>query len=295
MNFIKKFFSKSNKALSENILQTRQIPPQADADVIFYTYANRAYYPFAILYPLFVLNSNKNAIVEIALENANVFREMYKNIIGFYNENYPNRVYFHQLDFHNKKKVQHGTLRFITQPHWKAKYVYIGDVDIFVLEDILQSHLDNIKNNNLDFSNMKRVGIKKLTGLHFIEYDKMYPIDQEFDFTINDEMVLFRLMKEKGYKIPDESLKFRPIHGLHISFFSRPPFQTLTTNDKFCDFPTWFNDSEECQRHVQNYQNTRYTKPIVDFTKQIKDNDAELRRILQIVDATVYYFEKNMV
>lgn len=104
--------------------------------MLVYTWADEKYYPFAVLYPLFVLLSNPEALVEIAVADYGAFYEKYKHLLNYYDDKYAGRVLFHQSD--NLFEAQPGTMRFVTQPLWKAKYVYIGDVDIFVCHDILE-------------------------------------------------------------------------------------------------------------------------------------------------------------
>lgn len=261
--------------------------------LLFYTYANKKYYRFAILYPLYVLYFNKEAAVEIALEDEKFFRKQYGHLIEFYEKKYKGRVLFHQLDMKKDKKIFEGSYRFITKPRLVAEYVYIGDVDIFVLDDVFMGHLKNIDDNNLDFSNIKRKDKNRLSGLHFIEYNKMYPIGKINPKSIGDEELLHLIMKNKGYKIPPESLEYRPIFGLHVSFWSRPLFNTMTTKDEIINFPAWFSENDNSCFYASIYQKIRYNEYFLKFFANLKENDVEVRQIIQIVDIATAYYLKN--
>ncbi len=267
-------------------------------NLLVYTYANQKYYDFAILYPIWVLLSNPDTCVEIALENLNLFNKKYSHLIKYYYDNYPNQVYFTQID---KKylKVSSGAIRFLSQPICKARYVYIGDVDLIVLDNICSLHLPNIEKYKLDYSNIKRKGLEKLSGLHFIEYKKMYPIIFKNINVVkdNDENILYKLMLNKNYKIPStEDCTYRPLCGIHISYFSRPLLKTLTTKDTETSFPSWCdncNGEKISVDDIKQYLKYRYSNNIQDFYSQIKETDVELRKIIQIIDLFVYYLDLN--
>lgn len=274
---------------------------------LFYTCVNEKFWAFGLIYPIFVLNSNPNALVEIGVENALHFKHKFKHIIDFYNKNYPGRVLFTGVSFtrmtwHGLQKIVPNTVRFITQPKTKADYVYIGDSDIFVDEEITPLHLKNIEENGLDFSNIVRPGKKRLSGLHFIEYDKMYPLPSLHGLNLgkqNDEEVLYKLMERKGLKIPGENIKYRPPHGLHISFYSCTPFETMTTQDKEVDFPGWLSfkgsphnvSGQDSDEAIERYLKMRYSEPVKKFFSILKPKNVEIRRIIQITDAVCYYYQ----
>lgn len=265
--------------------------------LLVYTYANKKYYDFAILYPIWVMASNNDTIVEIALDNLHNFKLKYQHLIDFYQKNFGTRVKFTQI---NRKllNIPAGTVRFISQPQNRAKYIYIGDIDILILHNIYETHIKNIDENKLDFSNIKRIGQYKLSGLHFIEYDKMYPQDMRHINikSDNDEHILYMLMKNKGYKIPNEKTQqFRPLCGIHISYFSRPPLKTLTTHDSETNFPCWYDNcnNEKISDEINLYTKLRNTNIITDFCSAIKETDIDLRRIIQIIDMFIFYLQNN--
>lgn len=267
--------------------------------LLFYTCVNEKYYEFGILYPIFVMETNPDALVEIGVDSLRKFTNKYKHLINFYDEKFQGRVIFTEKKFYEriffkKKSIMPNSIRFIRKPKLKADYIYIGDGDILILENVLSKHLKNIKDNNLDFSNIVRKGTKRLSGLHFIEYDKMYPLPKvKLKDTKQDEKLLYKMMNNKGYNLPVKS-EYRPLHGLHISFFSRPPFNTKTTNDDFVNIPGWFMNTT----NIENYANKNYFKKyftvrnsilLKEFFNNIHAKDIELRRIIQIIDSIVYF------
>lgn len=120
-----------------------------------------------------------------------------------------------------------NSYRFIVEPMIKREYVYIGDIDIMILENVFDKH-SYIFEKGLPYSNIVRVNSKKLTGLHFCRYDKQYPlpnINDLIDSVFNDEDLLYAIMDRKGLIYPaDEYRKIqRPVHGIHMSL-NRMPF-----------------------------------------------------------------------
>jgi hypothetical protein len=266
-----------------------------DSKLLFYTYANSPYHEFAILYPLFVLLTNESASVEICISDPDVFTSKYLHLIKHYAEAYPGRVLYSYISPTN---IFPNSLRFLVKPISKSIYIYIGDVDILILEqNILNIHLAFINDTRQAYSNVRRKGMKKLTGLHFIEYDKYYPvcIPQDINLeTCNDEELLFLLMLNKGYKTTDiTDLKYRPTHGIHISFFSRPPLPTLTTQDRMSTTPSWFGQSIDSLFFVKRYMQLRYIQQVEAFMSVIKDEDIALRRLIQLIDIYCYYIQNE--
>ena len=91
-------------------------------------------------------------------------------------------------------KVKSGSVRFISQPSIRNKYVYITDIDIITLENNFYLFLiDDMIKRNSSYSNKVRKNFfpKHLTGLHFCEYKKHYPIPPQANYEINDEVLLF--------------------------------------------------------------------------------------------------------
>lgn len=169
-----------------------------------------------------------------------------------------------------------------------CKYVYIGDVDILLAEkNIVDYHTQFMRKYNCDFSNVLR-NEHQLTGLHFMEYAKMYPlsIPKGTDLlNTNDEVLLCRLMREKQCRFPPLGLPLceRKTHGLHASL-SRPLLATLTTKDQTIDFPAW-----SLNPNPESYFDVRYSPQVTEFMKCIEPLQLELRRVVQTADIYAYY------
>ena len=274
--------------------------------VLFYTCVNTKFWGFGMIYPLFVLMTNPGAKVEIGVENYRRFHRKYRHISDFYDKYFPGKVLFSPVAFdrwmwHGRQKIVPNSVRFVTQPKLKADYVYIGDADILITEEVASQHLANIEKHHLDFSNVVRKGRKRLTGLHFIAYDKMYPLPSLRGINLgkcNDEDLLYRIIQRKGLKMPGPEAAFRPIHGLHISLYSSTPFETMTTKDKIVDFPCWFPSLQsnhnlsriDCVKEINKYYQIRYSEPVKKFFSVLKPKNTEIRRIIQITDACAYYY-----
>ena len=209
--------------------------------------------------------------------------------MNFYNTYYPEQVLFRGV---KTSGVFPNSVRFLIQPKFTAKYVYIGDIDIFLLDtSIIEWHTSFMRKYHSDFSNVMRNN-NQLTGLHFMEYEKMYPVKIPVDVDLarmNDEVLLCRLMREKHCIFPPLGIPLseRKIHGLHISLFNRPPLPTLTTNDRLADYPSWGIEPE--YSGVERYFDVRYSEPVMKFTECIRDNQVKLRQVIQFTDMFAYY------
>lgn len=122
-----------------------------------------------------------------------------------------------------------NSIRFIVEPELYRKYVYIGDIDILITENILDKHY-HVFDKGLEYSNLVREGTKRLTGLHFCKYSNQYPLPNVDDLIVrfsNDEELLYSIMERKRLIFSDDVYKkiirIRPIHGIHMSV-NRMPF-----------------------------------------------------------------------
>lgn len=282
---------------TQQVEQNYTTPPPLP-NLLFFTYANAKYHVFATLYPLFALESNPDAIVEIILSDYELFKRNYSNIMEFYDTNYPGKVRYTSVDKNPliaQKKVMPHTARFVIEPTLKAKYVYIGDIDIFLMEDVLDYWLNFMEKHQCDFGNILRPNAPDhLTGLHFIPYDKMYPViilKEEDLLRIGDEILLCQFMKAKNLRFPVNAMGGeRKIHGLHISYFSRPPLPSMTTFDKpAIGFPSW----NTLDKYLEKYLEIRYTKPIIKFTECLDKKQVELRRLIQIIDMWAFFLKEH--
>lgn len=193
-------------------------------ELLIVTYANRSYEIFILPFAYFALRNNSCAHVEIFLEDRDAFHAGNAAGIALLNDFYPGRVTLSQsLVARADPLPAPGTIRFLEQPSRSAAYVYIGDIDILVFEDILTVHLALMREHDLPFSNIIRKesiekGYPKLSGLHFAPYALQYPaIVPDLNLRVeSDEHVLFQLMQNKGVMVPRDFAQ-RPICGIHMS------------------------------------------------------------------------------
>jgi len=130
----------------------------------------------------------------------------------------------------NRTKVT-NTWRYLEVPSLRAKYTYIGDVDLFVTESVLhRKRFEQMKEYMLPYSNVVRDyedPIPRLTGLMLLETEAYYTeaylkAMKEIDASGNDENVLYKIVMEAGIGVPPANstsklLIYRPQHGLHMS------------------------------------------------------------------------------
>ena len=172
------------------------------------------------------MSYNPKAHVEVILIDKDRFFNEYKRSIVELENIFKNHFSFVQ-DKLVDTKVLVNTRRFLHQSKINSDYIYIGDIDILIMEDLKSKHTSIIKSHKVPFSNKIRnpdEDYKRLTGLHFISKDAMYPLPNlnGIDLTSeNDEHVLYNIMEAKGLMVPND-FKERPECGIHLST-SRDP------------------------------------------------------------------------
>ncbi len=181
-----------------------------------YTVANRRYEPFVLPYAASVLATNANTVVEIGLEEPRRFERDNPDALELLGD----RLVLSRVEFNNAP----NSIRFVTEPSTRADYVYIGDIDILIVEPIAPSHLASMAKSGLPYSNIVRPGQERLTGLHFTAWDAFYPLTRiDCRSTIGlDEYYLWRIIQDRGLPLPPPELKFRPLHGFHLTLSQHP-------------------------------------------------------------------------
>jgi hypothetical protein len=174
-----------------------------------------------------------NATVEVVVDDLKLFKEEYKSGIKKLRSFFGGRFLLRQLPerykarFNSHNKYIGGcnprSLRWTLRPETNAKYTYVGDIDILMLEDnMFDYHLPIMKRTNLPYSNKSRLPVKRLGGLHFCDTKKWYErIPQKYvdSIVLRDnsqyvsEFLLFHLA-EKFHKITDN--QDRSMHGIHM-------------------------------------------------------------------------------
>lgn len=196
-------------------------------DILFFTCATGIYQNFVIPYIFFASKYNKSASFEILVDDADSFIETNKRSLRFFSKD-DIAVNIRTLPRIPVKPKMQNSYRFIIEPVLEAEYVYIGDIDIMILEDIYPFH-SHVFDKDLPYSNIIRKGKKKLTGLHFAKYNEQYPLPEINDLVgsiENDEELLYRIMERKKMIYSEEKYEFivRYQHGIHMSFNRLPYF-----------------------------------------------------------------------
>jgi tetratricopeptide (TPR) repeat protein len=258
--------------------------------LLFFTYANEKYELFALPYAYFCLRNNNNAKVEIILENATAFHQKHQSGVDALNEIFPNQVIFRQSTTVAKGiKYKPHVIRFIEEPTTKSEYIYIGDIDIMIFEDVFEIHSAYMNANNLPFSNIVRTGTEKtayprLTGLHFCPTSLMYPLPDIEDLDINarnDENVLFEIMQRKGPMVP-LSFRDRPLCGIHISL-NRDSIGRYSVN----------RGDEYLVGNTFNWGINRYESQFIDmlncmsFSKMFFCFSMEYRALIMVIESAI--------
>jgi len=191
-------------------------------DLVIFTAANICDEPFVLPYMASCAWFNPNAAMEIRVENRVRFHAENNEGLAVLERHFPGRCLVTQGEYFSRVP---NSVRFLQKPSLAAEYVYIGDVDILVLEEIVPRHLQNMADLRLPYSNIERPhGKGALSGLHFTARDTFYP--QASDGTVSrincDEYVLYDLIIARGLPMPDISHRVRPIHGYHLSLNRDP-------------------------------------------------------------------------
>lgn len=206
--------------------------------LLIYVYADEQYYPFVVPYIYFALRNNQKARVEVKLKNKKKFMSEHGQAIEMLNKLYCGRFSLYQCGFNYNEKVIPNTIRFIEPATDIAEYLYIGDIDLLVFEDICDIHIPRLIDEVRPFSNIVRdcsANKPRLTGLHFCKYDDFYPLPDISDFDLsveNDEYILYELVKRKGLNI-DYDYKYRPECGIHMSLNRDPVGRYVNTKSRY--------------------------------------------------------------
>jgi SAM-dependent methyltransferase len=204
-------------------------PQQLKSKILFYTSATKFYENFVTPYIFFAATHNLNSTFEFIVDDISLFRSRHQPALDWLTENLNIVIHLQDTQGLLNRPHKENSIRFIIEPKMEAEFVYIGDVDIMIMEDIASWH-SPIFEAALPYSNIIRSGTKRLSGLHFTRYKSHYPLPEIADLInseINDEELLYKIVERKGLLYPNEkfySIKNnRPIHGLHMSL-NRLPF-----------------------------------------------------------------------
>ncbi len=198
-------------------------------DLLFFTCATRFYENFVPPYIYFAGLHNPGAIFEFVVDNIQEFQGRHQDSLNWLRNRLKTTIHLRERSALIAKPHMENSIRFVIEPEQVANYVYIGDIDIMILEDIAAWHKP-VFDAGLPYSNIVRAGTKRLSGLHFAKYSAQYPLPDIADLVEkfpNDEELLHAIMARKGLLYDNKAYytikNGRPIHGLHLSL-NRLPF-----------------------------------------------------------------------
>jgi hypothetical protein len=193
------------------------------ATVLFFTSADRQYEDYAPLYAFSILSHVKDSVVEVGVEDDHSFRSRHGAAwahVGACFGRHKLIVRSVPWALPHGRSILPNTVRFLVIPKLRAGYVYIGDIDIIILDrQLLSMHLNHMKTTGLPYSNSVRPRTTRMSGLHFSRFDAYYPVPDVSDLDLgrmNDEMVLYEIIKRKRLELQNR-IWYRPVHGIHIS------------------------------------------------------------------------------
>jgi hypothetical protein len=205
------------------IYQSKEIKDR----VLVYSCCDEVYSHYIPIFCSTILRTDKLKLIDIEIgTNLNSLSEKEEKAINYLRKkyNYAKIIINYNVFIKNKTGIYYNdtrikdanSVRFISQPFLKNKYVYITDIDLFILVDNFYLKLiDDMTKRKCPYSNIVRPNTSRLSGLHFTKYDAYYPIPKQ-KYYPSDEILLYNIVKSKGIKI-DKNTNYRPVFGVHAS------------------------------------------------------------------------------
>ena len=211
-----------------------------------FTYADPLYELFVLPYIVTALIYNDDVRVEICVDDAEDFNCSHAQGFEILARHFGNDR-FMVRDAEKTLGVSPNSVRFLESPRIMTEFTYIGDIDILILESISSLHMARIEQSGIPYSNIKRPGQDRLTGLHFTRSDAYYPVKPPPDADrVLDEHLLYKMVLARGHPLPPKKWT-RPIHGYHISP-NRSPLRRIVDGKQT---PHWAIGNPA---HVEAYQ-----------------------------------------
>jgi hypothetical protein len=259
----------------------KYIPKQ---DLLFFTSATGYYENFVIPYVYLAAVTNEGAQFEFIVDDKESFASKHKASLEWLLMKGIRPCFQDRADLQIIPPWEHS-LRFVTTPKTVCDYVYIGDVDISVLENVMDWHRP-VFEAGLPYSNVIRPDGKKLTGLHLTRYDAYYPLADLNDLLSQypvDEELLLEIVKRRGgaydpalrkaalgaRKVADRgNVPDRPVHGIHMSL-GRLPF---SDHDQRVDWGISFAHAMTCRKLLRSRQFNEFEATLTPGTRAIFAN-----------------------
>lgn len=243
------------------------------------------------LYAFFALSSTPDAVVEMVVSDPsaafidNHAAKLSWLLAEFGSDSLCARNMFPNMQ--NRTKTS-NTYRFLEQPVRNATFTYIGDVDIFLTQSVLDPRrLQQMQRNNIPYSNIIRPNTTRLTGLMLLHTRDFYTPEllqaqQDLDANGNDEEFLYQLVNASGLGLPGTNETYRPAHGLHLSTNRGP-------GKRIC-LPDFENDTRWC--HVLSMPRLQEFLCIINSVNQHMNENLLL---LDAIAQVSLQMESNMV
>jgi hypothetical protein len=242
-----------------------EIAENTTKTINFFAFAHGdTYLDMLPLYAFFALSSNQDSVVEMVVQNQTDFLQTHaKELVWIMNHFGIDSVCVRNMQPNITQRTNtSNTWRYLEPPVRHAQYTYIGDVDIFLTESVLDpKRMDQMKTWNIPYSNIIRPNTHRLTGVMLMRTNDFYTpklleLQQTMtDVTGNDETVLYKIVNASGIGLPrllnasdDDSLyQYRPLHGAHLTTSRGPGKRMCLTNfhdEHFCGLLStrWLNE-----------------------------------------------------
>ncbi|MGB1416430.1 MAG: hypothetical protein ACPG6X_03010 [Synechococcus sp.] len=208
-------------------------------DLLFYTGATNFFHNYIPLYFLFGALEHPGASFEFLVRDLTRMQALHGESLDRIQAWSGSVYYLHDVATRQCRKIplMENSYRFLLQPFLRSEYIYIGDIDVLLTENVLERHHAYL-DSGLPFYNHIRPGTKRLTGLHLARYDHLYPLDPTlWDFChLNDEEILYKRYELMGCLCQAELAPLvndlgRPNCGIHVSPNRLPFFANVEGPD----------------------------------------------------------------
>lgn len=200
-------------------------------DLLFYTAATGFYHNFIPLYCLFGGLKHPGAKFEFLVRNSKMIQDKHLKSLQEITNHLQINVVLNDISKSRIRPAMENSYRFLLEPQLKAKYVYIGDIDIILTRNVFEENKGFLE-NDMNYHNIIRENssLPRLTGLHLAKYDHMYPLHHDLAkyYRQNDEHILYKNYQLKGklHNKKEQQMSHdigRPLCGVHMSL-NRLPF-----------------------------------------------------------------------
>ena len=199
--------------------------------LLFFTGATKFFHNFLPLYFLFGSLEHPGASFEFLVDDMPRILALHRECLDRISSLTGSSYYLHDVKTYSgrSKPLMQNSYRFLLQPFLQAEFVYIGDIDIIITENVIRKHMKYFS-SGLPYYNFIRPGAKRLSGLHLARYEHFYPLAEDvWDYAdLNDEEILYKSYETRNALCEEALVPLfqeigRPNCGIHVST-NRLPF-----------------------------------------------------------------------